>query len=210
MIDKTELLKLDLQTFANPEGGTEPEGGDNPEGTQPEGSENTPTTSSDGTEKPEEQVGGDKIPYDRFKQKVDEVNALKARLDQVEKDKKEARLKELEEQEKYKELYEEAMSKIEAEKEARKESDKKSALTDAGYTEEQIGFMLKLVEGDTEEEYKKSIETLKNTFPVQKTYVDPSPDNGGRRTPKPIDGEDYGKDMFKKLFEKGKLRGFKK
>src|SRR5699024_12315162 len=71
--------------------------------------------STDASENTEEQgVTSKRIPYDRFKQKVDEVNALKEKLDQFEKEQAENERKELEEQEKYKELYEQAQAEIES------------------------------------------------------------------------------------------------
>lgn len=204
--DENKYFKfnLDLQTFADKE---DPEEGKEE---QQEEEEQTATNTSDGTENTEEEEAEGKIPYDRFKQKVDEVNALKERLAKLEADEEEKRKTELEEQERYKELYEEQLQKLEETKAAQQEQSKKSALAEAGYADEQIQFMLKLVEGETEEEVAKSIEVLKATFPTKKSYVDPSADNGARKTPKAVDGEDYGKEMFKRLFDKGKLRGFKK
>src|SRR5690606_2087385 len=63
--------------------------------------------------------GEKRMPYERFKEKVDEVNELKKRLAEQERAQEEAKRKELEEKEEYKTLYEQA--KIEAEK-ARQEA----------------------------------------------------------------------------------------
>ena len=209
-----ELLRLDLQTFADKggEGGTDNTNDDvdtNTPGSDVEQGAGSP----DGAENTGEQGADDKkIPYDRFKQKVDEVNALKEELAKIKEAEEAKRREDLEEQEKYKELYEELVRKSQEQEKERLEKSKQEALKSAGYDDTQVELMLKLVTGESEEDIKDSIETLKKTFPVNqgKPYVDPSADNGGRSKPKAKDGEEYGKDMFKKLFDKGKLKGFKK
>src|SRR5690625_5836132 len=87
-----------------------------------EGQETSTTDASLNTaEQEDKQEGGEdkRIPYDRFKQKVDEVNELKQRLAQIEEEQAKAKRQELEEQERYKELYEQALQEKE---QARKEA----------------------------------------------------------------------------------------
>src|SRR5690625_2140401 len=70
----------------------------------------------------EENVDNQRIPYERFKAKVDEANALKEKLAEIERQQEEAKRKELEETEQYKELYEQAIKeKEQARQEARSE-----------------------------------------------------------------------------------------
>src|SRR5690625_1320676 len=72
--------------------------------------------SSDETKNTEEQTQevDNKIPYDRFKAKVDEANALKEKLAEIEKANEEAERKKLEEQNEYKKLYEQAQEQLAA------------------------------------------------------------------------------------------------
>ena len=65
--------------------------------------EATSTDESLNTEEQKE-VDNQRIPYDRFKAKVDEANALKEKLAEIERQQEEAKRKELEETEQYKEL----------------------------------------------------------------------------------------------------------
>lgn len=178
--------------------------------------ENLDDVNTESTEGGEEGASADsnntddnKIPYNRFKQKVDEVNDLKQKLQAIEQEQNEQRQQELKEQNKYKELYEELQNELAETKKASVESKKKTILAKEGYSEEQIGKLLKLVDGDTDEEINKSVEELKTTFPT-KTYVDPSMNNGQRKKPDKVDGEDIGRSAFDRLMKSGKLKGFKK
>ena len=196
-----ELLRLNIQHFAEGEGEGDGENTDN--------NTNTDDNSSDGTENTDDTGVDNRIPYDRFKQKVDEVNALKSKLDQIEKEQEAAKRKELEDQNKYKELYEQALETIEESKKAIVQQTKESLLTNAGYSDEQVTRLSKLVEGDSEEEMNTSIDEIKKLFPVEQDYADPSVNNGSNIDPTPTDGEDVGKSMFEKLLNSGKIRGFK-
>src|SRR5690625_2731651 len=94
------------------------------------------------TDEPKE-VDSKHIPYDRFKAKVDEANALKEKLAEFEEAKAEAERIKLEEQNEYKTLYEQALQQAEQAK-AEAIGTKKSTLrTAAGYSEEQVGVMTK-------------------------------------------------------------------
>src|SRR5690625_6947199 len=107
-------------------------------------------------------------PYERFKQKVDEVNQLKERLAQIEEEQAQAKRKELEEQERYKELYEQALQEKE---QARKEAlslRKIDGLRQAGYSEEQAKLLVKLVDGEDEESIAESIKQIQSTVPVDR------------------------------------------
>src|SRR5690625_5677918 len=66
-------------------------------------------------EQEDKREGGEdkRIPYERFKQKVDEDKALKEKLAEIEREKAEAEKAELEAQNKYKELYEQALQEKE-------------------------------------------------------------------------------------------------
>src|SRR5690625_5232919 len=75
------------------------------------------------------------IPYDRFKAKVDEANALKERLAEIEEAKAEAERIKLEEQNEYKTLYEQALQQAEQAK-AEALGTKKSALRSEEHTSE--------------------------------------------------------------------------
>jgi len=175
------------------------------------------TDSSDETENTEEEgkvdgEGGDdkRIPYDRFKAKVDEVNALQKRLDKIEREQADKERKELEEQNRYKELYEEALKTIETQKENDVKRTKESLLKDVGYSDGQISRLVKLVDGDTEEEIKASIDELKADFPVPKKYADPSAGNGQGRSPEQVEGEEIGHKLFDRLLSSGRIKGLKK
>lgn len=146
------------------------------------------------------------VPYGRFKDKVDEVNQLKAKLKEIEDAEAEEKRKELVEQNKYKELYEETLKTLAAEQAAKLNLRKDSLLTSAGYSDEQAKVLRKLVEGDTDEEISESIEKLKATFPV-KRYTDPNPGNGERGKPEGKDASEDGRNAIKRLIQKGKLRG---
>jgi len=196
-----ELLRLNIQHFAEGEGEGDGENTNN--------NTNTDDNSSDGTENTDDTGVDNRIPYDRFKQKVDEVNALKSKLDQIEKEQEAAKRKELEDQNKYKELYEQALETIEQTEKANVQRTKETLLTKAGYSDEQITRLVKLVEGDTDEEMAKSINEIKTLFPIEPNYADPSVNNGSNIDPTPTDGEDVGKSMFEKLLNSGKIRGFK-
>src|SRR5699024_11234874 len=95
--------------------------------------ETTATDASLNTEEQSEQdgKGGDdrRIPYERFKQKVDEANALKEKLAEIEREQAEAEKAELEAQNKYKELYEQDLQ----EKEQAEQEEISMRISDALY-----------------------------------------------------------------------------
>src|SRR5699024_67256 len=153
--------------------------------------ENTSTDASQNTE--ENNVDNQHIPYDRFKAKVDEANALKEKLAEIEKAQAEAKRKELEETEQYKELYEQALQQAEQAKAEALGIKKGALLTQAGYGEDQIALLTKLVEGESDEEIAESIKLLKATIPAQDNYGDPGAFNGAKAKPESVDGEEVGR-----------------
>lgn len=148
-----------------------------------------------------------KIPYERFKQKVDEVNELKKRLAELEKERDEAERKKLEEQNEYKSLYEKTQEDLNKIKLAALDAKKEALLAQAGYTSEQIERYRKYLTGETGEELKESLKVLMTDIPPKKVaYVDPSFGNTEKQQPKPKDSADIGRSLFKRLKEKGRIR----
>src|SRR5690625_3003094 len=115
-----------------------------------------------------------RIPYERFKQKVDEVNQLKEKLAQIEEEQAKAKRQELEEQERYKELYEQALQEKEQAEQAALFLRKTDALRKAGYSDEQSQLLVKLIEGDDDETIAESIEQIKAIVLYTDYYADPS------------------------------------
>src|SRR5690625_1817345 len=146
-----------------------------------------------------------RIPYERFKQKVDEVNQLKEKLAQIEEEQAQAKRQELEEQERYKELYEQALQEKE---QARKEAlslRKIDGLRQAGYSEEQAKLLVKLVDGEDDESIAESIKQIQSTVPVKDNYADPSTFNGRAAKPKTVDAEELGRNAVSRVLHKIKL-----
>ncbi len=159
--------------------------------------------STDESKKTEEQTNVDtKIPYDRFKEKVDEANALKEKLAEFEKTQAEKERKELEEQNEFKTLYEQAVEQV-AQTKAEAAGIKKSALlTQAGYSAEQTKLLSKLVDGETDEEISESIKLLKATIPVQDEYGDPSAFNGAKSKTETVGADELGAKVFERIKNK--------
>src|SRR5690625_823073 len=163
--------------------------------------EATSTDESLNTEEQKE-VDNQRIPYDRFKAKVDEANALKEKLAEIERQQEEAKRKELEETEQYKELYEQALKQAEQAKQEALNIKKNALLTQAGYKQEQAKLLIRLVEGDDEQDISESLDKLKTTFPVKEKYVDPSPLNGGRDSVKTVGADEVGVSAFERIKNK--------
>ncbi len=161
--------------------------------------ETNPTDESKNTEA---QNVDTKIPYDRFKAKVDEANALKEKLAAIEKAQEEAKRKELEEQNEYKTLYEQAIQQAEQAKKEALGIKKSALLTQAGYSAEQTKLLSKLVEGETDEEITESIKLLKATIPVQDEYGDPSAFNGEKAKPETVGADELGVKVFERIKNK--------
>ncbi|MGM0836036.1 MAG: hypothetical protein ACQEV7_07755 [Bacillota bacterium] len=192
MKDLTKLLRLDLQTFAEPEPPAEP---------TPTGAENP--------DEPKPKVDDQKIPYDRFKQKVDEANELKRKLAELEQAKADAERAKLEEQNEFKTLYEQAQSQL-AEIQAQANAAKREAtvtnlLVNAGYTGEQLERVRKYITGDTDEALAESLAELKQDIPPKSSGVDPSVGNGAKQQPQQKDLAEEHKNRVAELLKK-KLR----
>lgn len=165
------------------------------------------STSTDGSQNTDEQKGGGAttIPYDRFKQKVDEANALKEKLAEFESAQAESERKKLEEQNEYKTLYEQALEQADQAKQEALSTKKNALLTRAGYGEKQTNHLLKLVSGDTDEEIAESIAELQKAFPLQDDYGDPGAFNGAKAKPETVDAEEVGRTAISKVLHKIKL-----
>jgi len=160
--------------------------------------------SSDGTQNTDknEEVDNRTIPYARFKEKVDEANALKEKLAEFEKAQKEAERKKLEEQNEYKKLYEQAQEQAEKFKQEALEIKKGALLAQAGYGEDQAKLLVKLIEGETDEEISESIKLLKTTLPAQDNYGDPNAFNGAKEKPKTAGADEVGVSLFENVKNK--------
>ena len=161
---------------------------------------------SAGTENAETKQVDTKVPYDRFKAKVDEANALKEELARLREAKEAEERKQLEEQNEFKALYEQAQEQLAQIKADALNAKKDALLTRAGYTSDQIKVLRNTVAGETDEEITQSIEDLKTVISPKPNYVDPSPMNGLRDKPEQKDGEEIGKSLFERLKAKGKIR----
>src|SRR5690625_4733911 len=161
------------------------------------------TNPSDETKNTDEHNVDNKIPYDRFKAKVDEANALKEKLAEIERQQEEAKRKELEEQNEYKTLYEQALQQAEQAKQEAIGIKKNALLTQAGYGSDQAKLLVKLIEGETDEEISESIKLLQATIPVQDEYGDPSAFNGAKDKPETVSADELGAKVFERI--KGKI-----
>src|SRR5690625_459683 len=166
--------------------------------------EATSTDESLNTEEQKE-VDNQRIPYDRFKAKVDEANALKEKLAEIERQQEEAKRKELEEQNEYKTLYEQAVQEKEQAKQEALNLRKQTLLTQAGYSDEQSELLVKLIEGDDEESITESIKQIQSTVPVKDDYADPSAFNGAKAKPKTVDAEELGRSAVSRVLHKIRL-----
>ena len=164
--------------------------------------EATSTDESLNTEETKEENVDNKIPYDRFKAKVDEANALKEKLAEYERTQEEAQRKELEEQNEYKALYEKALEDAKQAKEEALTIKKNAALVNAGYSEEQVKLLSKLVEGEDDEAITESIKLLRATIPAQDNYADPSLLNGQKGKPETVGADEVGAKMFERIKNK--------
>lgn len=135
----------------------------------------------------------------REKRKADE---------KAEQARKEAERKALEEQGNYKEMYKQLQKDLAEKDKAVLEIKKETLLLGAGYTQEQVDRYKKYVNGTTEEELATALEVLKADIPPNASnYVDPATQgNGQRQQQQQQDPTEYGKNLFKKLKEKGRIR----
>lgn len=140
---------------------------ENPELNSPTGAQNQP-------EQPD-----NKIPYDRFKQKVDEANELKRKLAEIETAQAESERKKLAEQNEFKTLYEQAQAEITRIQGEALTAKKDALLTKAGYSDEQVALLRATLSGTTDEELAQSVEVLKAAItPKTAGYIHQSPMGG--------------------------------
>ena len=147
-----------------------------------------------------------RIPYERFKEKVDEVKQLKKRLAELERERDEAERKKLEEQEQYKELADKYRQELEALKQSMTKAKKEAVLAKAGYSAEQIQLLSNTLSAETDEELEAEVEKLKQIIPPAPAYADPSVGNGKRQEPKVETKEDFGRAIARRLLVKRKNR----
>ena len=157
-----------------------------------------------GGNEPKEDEEEEAKKLDLTQDELDEIIRKRLERDRkkAEEDKQKAIAEKLAEEGKYKELAEALQAKLdEAEKEV-VTTLRKTALTTAGYKDEQAEFILGTLKGATEDEIKEEVAKLKELFPVQpeKTYADPSLGNGsgtgGKGKPK---GEDLGRSLYDRV-----------
>lgn len=138
---------------------------------------------------------------------IDEALAkAKAEADEkAEKERQEAERKKLEEQEKYKALYENLQQQVEEQKAKAVDAKKEAILAGANYAPEQIVLVKDLLKGESDEELKQSLESVKSVVLPLGSGADPSPGNPRRGNPEPEDLADVGRDLYAKLKADGKL-----
>jgi len=163
------------------------------------------TNTSDETKNTEEQTVETKIPYNRFKAKVDEANALKEKLAEIERQQQAEATEKLESQNEYKTLYEQALETIKANKADALNATKTSKLVQAGYDEGQIEVLRNTIAGETDEEITQAVEAVTSVIPPKKSYIDPTPMGGGDGKPGPVDKEEVGRSAISKVLHKIKL-----
>lgn len=197
------LMALDIQKFSAENG----EGEQHNEQHEQQG-ENQTETNTGGEPGTNPEVKFTQADIDRIvKERLDREK--RKRDEALEAQRKEDERKRLEEEQKYKELYEKLQQDLEAQRATSLQVKKESLLAQAGYSEEQAKTLTKLIEGDDDEALKASLESVKALFPPkrEKPYGDPNPGNGGKQTPKPKDLEDKGRAAFERLKKLGKVKG---
>lgn len=167
-----------------------------PEPEEPKGTPNEPTPEGDEADK---KNGGEKLLTQAEVQKI--IDGIVARErkraeDQAEKER-------LEEEGKYRELYEKAVAEKESLEQQFKTEQlnrtKAKMVAEAGYSGAQVEFAVQTLKGETEEELKASMEALKQAFPPSEAHADPSPGNGPRHKPTPKPDAEYGKELFQRI-----------
>lgn len=190
-MNKQDLLKLNLQFFAED---------DNDNETNID--EKNPSDETLNTEEQEKDVVDKRIPYERFKAKVDEANALKEELARLREAQEAAERAKLEEQNEFKALYEKAQEDLAKLKADALNAKKDALLTQAGYNAEQIAVLRNTLVGENDEELTKGIEDLKAVIPPKPKYIDPSPLGGGDGKPRQVGADEVGTKMFQRIKNK--------
>lgn len=206
-----KLLRLDIQYFAEgEEEDKEGDGKDDSENKENEGSEGESEKDTDGN--PDKAEGDSKENKTFTQEDIDRI--VKERLDRekrkreevIQKERDEAERKRLEEQGEYKELADKLQAELDAIKGDALKAKKEALLVKEGYSEEQIGVVAKLLEGETDEELQASLDEVKVAISPKRNYADPSAGNTKKNDPKPTDLTDKGRSAVRRLREKGKIR----
>lgn len=187
-------MPLDIQFFAEGDPPTDP-----PQDPPTDPPATPPTPEGAGKTFTQEDV--DRIVKERLereKRKADE---------KAEQARKEAERKALEEQGKYKEMYEALQKDLQAQKAQVLEARKETLLLGAGYTQEQANRYKKFLTGETEEELATALTALIEDIPPKASGVDPATHgNGQRQTPPAEEPYAFGKSIYERLKKSGRLR----
>lgn len=204
--------KLDLQFFAEKDG--EGDGSDGGRHDESKGVNEDFTGGATGKEGAEVSDNADGQDDDDAKDKdrvftQEEVNAfVQERLARErrkqekakEQERDEAERKRLEEQEEYKELAEKLQRQLDEQKADALDAKKRTKLVSEGYSDEQVELLIKLVDGESDEDISESIEKVKKTMPAaKKNYVDPSEGNGRKSTPDKKGAADVGSNAWDRI-----------
>ena len=148
----------------------------------------------------------EKIPYERFKEKVDETNELRRKLQAFEDAQAAAASAELLAQGKYQEIAADLQKQLDAAKADALSLTKNSLLVKEGYSDEQIARYSKFVVGTNEAELQKSLDELKADVPPKKAYADPSSTNPPKTVPAQKDLKTKGEEAYARLKAKGLIK----
>lgn len=110
------------------------------------------------------------------------------------------------EEQKYKNLYEQVLAELEGKRNQSIDTKKETLLKKAGYDSDQVEYFKKFIQGETEDEINSDLSKLKVDFPPKKIYADPNASNGHKQAPKKSNAEDKGRTAYKRLKLKGKIR----
>ena len=183
-LEQPNLLRLDLQTFAEPN----PEPAPEPEPTP----EEPKFTQADLDRAIGERLAREKAKSDKA---IEDAQA-------------EAERKRLEEESEFRTLYEAekvAREQVEAQVKANELTAKKQALLiEAGYSADKLTDVLGFITGDDEDAITASVERFKAVAPPSPTYVDPGAGNGARKTPEQKEITDYGRELYDRVFKTNK------
>lgn len=129
--------------------------------------------------------------------------------EKAEQKRKEIEREALEEQGKYKEMYEAIQKDLDAQKAQVLEARKETLLLGAGYKPEQVDRYKKYLTGESDDDLKEALETLKADIPPTGTSggVDPATaGNGQKKKPEQEEPFSFGKELYDRLKKSGRLR----
>lgn len=214
MEELKNLLKLNLQYFAEGEGESGVEGianndeDNNPDDTPDDKSGDKGGDEPDTGDNPDNKRGEEpKFTQTDIDRIVQERLDRERRKQEREREKENQRKKE--EDGEFKELYEETKGQLEAIREEALNVKKESLLAKAGYDDEQVQRYKKYLDGESDEDLQTALDDLKADIPPKRQYADPSAGNDQKKVPKKQNLEDKGKSAYQRLKERGKIRGNK-